>query len=329
MGGNLFKLGRRPRDEYLDIEADVRRFLDELIPDRYRVPRYYGNKPDFGDLDVVVDRGAVEALGGMEVLRAAIRDRLGVVRAKHTGHVYATVYRDFQVDYFLRRTELFEATYHYLSFNDLGNILGRMCKRLGLKYGEDGLSYIFRRPSQPSYKVALPISRDWPRILGFLELDVAHWEAGFETLYEMFEWAVHSPWFSVAPYVKRDTTTKRRVRQRRTMAELVRWLEREKIEKRCEYRAERDAYVPEIAAAFPEADLEGALAEQRAAEADAIALRAKFNGELVRGWTGLEGKDLGELIRRIRNAYTAAEMLAMSPQAIRSVVQDFDRDPTR
>ena len=53
MGGNLFKLGRKPRAEYLEIEAEVRSFLDDLIGEEgYRIPRYYGDKPEFGDLDV-------------------------------------------------------------------------------------------------------------------------------------------------------------------------------------------------------------------------------------------------------------------------------------
>jgi len=301
----------------------VRRFLDELLPDRYRIPRYYGSKPDFGDLDVVVDRDAIDALGGLDVFYEIIGQGLGVTQTKFTGHVYATVYRNFQVDYFMRRSELFEAAYHYLSFNDLGNILGRMCKRLGLKYGEDGLSYVFRRTEQPSYKVALLVSRDWPRILRFLGLDVAAWEAGFHTLPDMFAWAVQSPWFSVTPYLDRDRdkSTERRARRRRTMAAFVDWLRSEAVETRAEFRAERDAYVPEIAAAFPEAELEQALVRERAAEAESTALREKVNGNLIRDWTGLDGKELGMFIRRFRSTYSAAELLDLSSEEIRTLVQ--------
>lgn len=323
MGGNLFKLGRRPRDEYLAIEADVRRFLAALIPDGFRIPRYYATKPDFGDLDVVVDAAAVDELGGREAFHAAIINDLGVTRAKQTGHVWATVYRDFQVDYFFRSSELFEAAYHYLSFNDLGNILGKMCKRLGLKYGEDGLSYVFRRASQPSHKATIPVSRDWPRILYFLGLDVACWDEGFASLEEMFAWVIRSPWFSVTPYVDRAATTERRVARRKTIATFVDWLHAEGVDKRCAYRSEPHAYVADIAVAFPEAGLSEAVAAEHAAEADMNALRQKFSGELVRAWTGLDGKPLGELIRRIRTAHSAAEMLAMSPEAIRSLVESF------
>ena len=170
MGGNLFKLGRRPRGEYLEIEAEVRAVLDALVGDGYRIPRYYASKPDFGDLDVVVSSAAIDALGGWEAFRSAITTGLGVTASQSTGHVYSTVVREFQVDYFVREADVFEATANYLAFNDVGNLLGKIYRRLGLKYGEHGLSYVFRRASRESYKRELPISRDWPRILALIGL---------------------------------------------------------------------------------------------------------------------------------------------------------------
>ena len=325
MGGNLFKLGRKPRDEYLEIEADVRRFLDGLIPDGYRIPRYYASKPDFGDLDVVVSNGAVESLGGVDAFVEAVRDGLGATEIQNTGHVWASVYREFQVDYFVRATELLDPTANYLAFNDLGNLVGKMFKRLGCKYGETGLLYVFRRDSQGSYKKELLLSRDWPRILGFLGLDVPHWQRGFASLEEMFTWVVASPWFSVAPYVDRDRSTEKR-RNRPTMQRFIAWIEAEKIEQRVEFRRERDAYVPELAAAFPEARLDVALERERRAEADAIALRAKFSGGLVREWTGLDGKELGGFMRRLREAHPHSELQTMSPEEIRALVDGFPRE---
>ena len=54
MGGNYFNLGRLPREEYLEIEADIRSFLDKRYgKGKYRIPRYYEEKSDFGDLDVL------------------------------------------------------------------------------------------------------------------------------------------------------------------------------------------------------------------------------------------------------------------------------------
>jgi len=328
MGGNLFKLGRLPREAYLVLEAEVRLVLDELLGDGYRIPRFYATKPDFGDMDVVVSSAAVQALGGTDAFRAALVQRLGITRTKSVGHVYSTVFRDFQVDYFTRPPELFEATVHYLSFNDLGNLLGKIGKRLGLKYGEDGLSYVFRRDTQPSYKKVLPVSRDWPAILSFLGLTVPPWEAGFDTLEDMFAWVTTSPWFSVAPYLDgdRDRTTQRRARQRRTMARFIEWLEQEGIDQRPTYLPQPHAYVPRIAAAFPAAGLPEALEREREAEARVLALREKFSGEKVGAWTGLGGKELGGFMQRFRQACSQQELLAMTPEQIKARVLAFPRE---
>lgn len=326
MGGNLFKLGRRPQAEYLLIEAVVREFLDGLLGDGYRIPRYYASKPDFGDLDVIVSRASIEGIGGWDRFCQAIADGLEVTRSKSVGHVYSTVVRDFQVDYFIRAPELLDATHDYLSFNDLGNLIGKIFRRLGLKYGESGLSYVFRRERQSAYKRELLVSRDWPRILGFLELDVAAWQAGFDRLEDMFGWVVASPYFSVAPYQTQDRTTERRARSRPTMTRFIEWLEAEGVDEHCVYLEGRDAYVERIAAAFPEADLVNALARERAEEREAEALRSKFDGARVREWTGLDGQPLGAFLRRFGRAYPSAMLATMEPDAIRAAVEGFARD---
>lgn len=326
MGGNLFRLGRKPRAEYLEIEAEVRRCLDGLVGDGYRIPRYYASKADFGDLDVVLSRAAVDALGGFEAFCAAITTPLDIRQSKSTGHVYSTVVRELQVDYFIREPELLDATYHYLSFNDLGNLIGKIYRRMGLKYGEEGLCYVFRRARQESYKRDLPLSRDWPRILGFIGLDVPAWEAGFDTLENMFAWVVASPWFSVAPYEQTSRTTERRAAARPTMARFLAWLEAQQIDKRHVYFEDRERYVPMIAAAFPEAALERTLALERALEAEAERLREKFSGELVAAWTGLEAKPLGVFLRRFKRDYPDSKLVAMTADEIRAAVESFPRE---
>jgi hypothetical protein len=57
-----------------------------------------------------------------------------------------------------------------------------------------------------------------------------------------------------------------------------------------------------------------------------IALRQKFSGDLVRTWTGLEGKALGGFMRRFREAHPQDELLGLSPEAIRTLVDEFPRD---
>ena len=295
MGGNLFKLGRLPRAEYRALEEELRGYLDERLGDLYRIPRYYSEKPDFGDVDIIVSGAAVET--SWPDLREQIRQDLGIEQWTSNKSVFSTVYRNFQVDFFLRPEKYFIATYNFLCFNDLGNILGRIFHRMNLKYGEQGLQYVYRR-AEGNYRNDLDVSLDIDRILTFIELDSSDWHRGFDTLEQMYQWAMTSPYFSTAPYTDPGSRTRSRTRQRTTMKRLVEWIEKNNIEQNCTYK---ETYLPEVYAAFPEADLESALALEEARAARVKVIRGKFNGRLVSAlFPDLQGQRLGEFIRTLK-----------------------------
>src|SRR3569832_2304170 len=106
MGGNLFKLGRIPRSEYLIIEEEICRYLDQIPGLNYRVPRYYGDKADFGDMDIIVSAAITEE-SWKEIRRKMLID-LNITQYKNISHVFSTVYKNFQGDYFMTPTEYFE-----------------------------------------------------------------------------------------------------------------------------------------------------------------------------------------------------------------------------
>ena len=168
MGGNLFKLGRLPKADYLRLESKVMTYLDEKLPNAYRIPRYYANKADFGDMDIILC--AEELPTAWTIFRLEIAKELGITQYQMSGQLFSTVLEGFQVDFFLRPRANFETTYHYLSFNDIGNLIGKIFKRFNLKYGEVGLEYVFRR-AEGSYKKDILISKDFQQIYAFLGLD--------------------------------------------------------------------------------------------------------------------------------------------------------------
>lgn len=298
MGGKLFNLPRMPRGEYLAIEAEVRRYLDAKLAGQYRVPRYYGDKPDFGDMDVIV----AERPDWGEV-RAEIARDLGITETRAVGHVFSTVYRGLQTDFFPVPGEHLESAYCFMCFNDVGNFIGRICRRFDLKYGERGLAHVYRRAGG-NYAVELPVTRDFARICGFLGLDHAAWEAGFDSLPAVFDWVIASPYFSVAPYLDEgEGNLRKRAGVRSTVARFVEYLEARGIDRRPAFE-DRRSYLPMIIAAFPEADLAGQIARERAAEARQAQIDEKFSGKRVmRLLPGLEGKALGELIVRFKRSF--------------------------
>jgi hypothetical protein len=298
MGGKLFNLPRMPRDDYLEVESAVRTYLDGKLPGQYRIPRYYGDKPDFGDMDVLV-----ASRPDWDAVRAEIVLDLGITETRAVGHVFSTAFRGLQTDFFAVPERHLESAYTFMCFNDLGNFIGRICRRFDLKYGEKGLVYVYRRAGG-NYQVDLEVTRDFARTCAFLGLDHAAWVRGFGTLPEMFSWVIQSPYFSVAPYLDDDakSNVSRRAGERTTVSRFIAWLRTEGVDRRPAF-GDRASYLPLVTAAFPEADLPGQIARERAAEARHDAFVEKFSGKRVmRLVPGIEGKALGELMVRLKGS---------------------------
>lgn len=301
MGGNLFKLGRIPRQRYLEIEQEIRNHLDQVWPGLYRIPRYYDTKADFGDLDVIVSEEVI--VGSWVLTRQKLLDELGITQYKSAGNVFSTVYRNFQVDYFLTPPEYLESTYQFLSFNDLGNLIGKICRRFNLKYGEKGLLYVFRRQNG-HYKKELEVSKDFRQICAFLDLDYDHWLQGFASLEDMFDWVIASRYFSVQPYQEQALALSKKAEQRTTIQKFVNYLEEKKIERVYSYLSDKNDYLPAITEAFPKAHLLEQIKLEKEAEKRADKIHEKFNGNLIKTLKPeLEKEALGKFIIEFKNAH--------------------------
>jgi len=294
MGGNLFKLGRLPKAQYQVLEAEIKQYLQKKLPNQYYIPRYYADKADFGDIDVIVS--IADKKTDWRNLKNDIISDLNLQESKSTGAIFSTVYKDFQVDYFCVAPKYLESTYHYLSFNDIGNLIGKIFKRFNLKYGEKGLEYVFRRADN-HYKKEISISRDFEKIYRFLGLDYEQWQKGFQSRTEMFEWIIASPYFSVVPYQKMSANTTKRARHRATMQRFLAYLDTENITKTYEFLEDKDDYLPFIDTEFPEAKLLAKIAKEQGQEKYVIALKTKYNGKIIMDLLPhLKGKDLGKFM---------------------------------
>jgi hypothetical protein len=69
-----------------------------------------------------------------EVRRKIVRD-LAIDQTKVVGHVLSTVYRGLQTDFFAVAERYLDSAYSFMCFNDLGNFIGRICRRFDRKYG--------------------------------------------------------------------------------------------------------------------------------------------------------------------------------------------------
>ena len=301
MGGNLFKLGRIPKEKYLKIETEIKEYLERKLRYAYLIPRYYASKPDFGDLDIVINSDALE--DNWEKIRQEIVKDLNIERYQSNGRVFSTVYSDFQVDYFTTSDEFFASTYNYLSFNDLGNLIGKICRRFNLKYGEKGLAYVYRR-ELGNYKKDLTVTTDFKEISNFLKLDYHKWKKGFNNLEEIYQWTIASPYFSVEPYLERSTALNNRIKNRPTIQKFIEYIEKNNVTKTYKYLENRAEYIPLIDRSFPKANLVESIQREKIEEEITKQIIAKFSGKLVMKLIPkLQAKELGEFIVSFKNQF--------------------------
>jgi hypothetical protein len=259
-------------------------------------------------------------------VRLEIAADLGVTQTKYVGRVSSMVFDGLQTDFFAVPAQFVDSTYNYMSFNDLGNLLGRICRRFNLKYGEEGLSYIYRRAGNEHYRAELPITQQFQQICAFLGVNHEVWTEGFATLTDVYEWVIASPYFSVTPYLDDlDGTMERRVGKRPGIASFIDFLRVRRIDMRPAF-ADRMSYLPEIVAAFPQARLTEQIATERAKEERANQLAAKFSGKLVmRLRPELEGKALAHFIVAFKQSVPDFEafLLDASAEAVEQRIRAF------
>ncbi len=324
MGGKLFGLGRISRCRYLEIEAELKQYLDNKLGNYYRIPRYYDNKPDFGDLDAIVSSLACQEKNWVQ-LRQEIVDELGITQYKSDGNVFSTIYQNFQVDYFIASADNFESTYNYLSFNDLGNLLGKICHRFNLKYGEKGLVYVFRH-SDGNYTKDLPLTTDFGKICEFLQLDYQRWQLGFTDLNNLFQWVINCPYFSVQPYLNPAKTLEKRAKERTTIQFFLEYIQTNRIDRIYSYLDNRDDYIPLLNEQFAEARLSERINEEKDKERIINLVKAKFNGKLIMELLpNLQGKALGEFIVKFKQQYENFDefILTNGQENIDRAIRDF------
>ena len=145
MGGSAFKdkltgvpVNRRmeSKQDFLDTFNAQVDLLGHLFP--MRLPHQINSKTSFGDIDIIVPTGSLEAV--YEVLNKNQLTYLtnGIV-------VSYLTYDKVQIDLINIEPSKIEYAVKYFSYGDHGNILGRVLKhKLNEKNSFNGLYYIYR-----------------------------------------------------------------------------------------------------------------------------------------------------------------------------------------
>lgn len=297
MGGLALKNLKIPTRRYDRAEFDVisEELLNILRKDFKRVamPLFYKNKKSFGDADLIVSMEGFD-----RNVREYITETFNPNEIFHNGNCYSFDYKELQVDIITLTPEHFDSNEMYLSYNDLGNFIGRIAQGFGLKYGQEGLWYehYFKGMNIGT----IPISKDYRAIFKFLGLSYERWEAGFDELEDIFEFISTCKFFNWEMFQlsKLNKINRERNLKRKSYMSFLEWMDKNVADDAHKYDFDKtqEEYNKMIVAAFPEAKLELAIRELEYKYCKSLYVKSKFSGGDIMTKYGLQGKELGDVI---------------------------------
>ncbi len=312
MGGNAFENAERmTAAEYwiicLDITDNIFASLDDYYCD---IPMSVREKESHGDIDILIEGDGVEALR-KEI--EAVYNVVGVISNPSGYNLLVEIGgKKVQVDLNKVKWGEFEFAYNYFSWNDLGNLIGRIAHRQGLKFGHNGLWYVYRNGDRVLGEILL--SKDYLKALDYLGFDVATYNNGFNTFEQMFEWVKNSKYFEPCafPLEHRNHQARMRDAKRKTYQAFLRYINFDGEW----YASDKAKWLEKHIKAFP------VLGEEISRMDEVLRLnneyKSKVNGHIVSALTGLEGKELGALMSIVKRVLPQEIVLKHSPSAIES-----------
>jgi hypothetical protein len=217
MGGNIFKHPKMTRELYDDIKNDV---IAKLSPREVLVPESFLSKETFGDIDFVMEFP--------KLTNDFIKDTFGIEDndIHHNSSVISINYRGAQCDFCHFDKEDVETAYNYMRNSDCSNMVGVLCRAsLGYKLSHVGLVYPVRIKAEDCLGDIL-VSKDFKKILQFVDLDYEKWNAGFLSQEELFEWIIKSKYFNNSFFYYENLNHENRTRnsKRLVYGNFVTWL---------------------------------------------------------------------------------------------------------
>jgi hypothetical protein len=333
MGGNLLTKGKRTsRDKYLIIEKEIRNYLNTVIgQDKYRIPRYYNTKPDFGDLDVIIDNSIIRNRKINEIsFKDKIQNELELPICKFNSGILTTLYKDFQVDYFPVDKSKLPMYTHYMDYN-IGNFIGKIGRRFNLKYGMDGLTYVYRGDDN-HYKREKFITNDIKKIFELFDLDYLTWKNGFNSNTDSYNWLIKSKYFSTYTYLNPKPGTKKKAKERPEFNNFIQWLKDNNIERSFQFTSDEGKY-DLIQYYFPNINIKEFIEESDKKYKQVKLIRSKFNGNIIMELIpNLKGKSLGIFMDRYKKNITDLygnfdNFIVNSPQEIinKSIIRFYGK----
>lgn len=318
MGGNALKntpTRRYSAAEYHVTAPKLRQEISDLLGTRVEIIPSYAQKPSFGDLDLLVQSERLPQNWKQQLIAYfKLSDKMYVTN----GDVFSFAFQELQVDVITTPAREMDTSMQYFAYNDLGNLMGRMMHKLGIKYGHRGLSVIVRSPCQGNHvleEIMLEVERPYEVSCEILGLDSSF---KFETLDDIFKFTASAKYFDPDIYLLHNRNHANRVRdqKRKTYGGFLDWIQEHDVKgnfcfgekhDRGGYNIREPFYTEIVLARWPwvKPVVDGII---KAHEID-MQFKEVYNGEIVQSLTGFTGKRLGAFMSLMKEHINLATKL--------------------
>lgn len=335
MGGNALKqyhTTRLDRDAYFALTEEFSALFQEKIGAKLYLIPAYKTKPSFGDADFLV---TTDELPADWVSKVATEFGLTKEQWVKNGNCLSIGYKNFQIDLIATKPEHLFASLTYFSYNDLGNLIGRMGHKLGLKFGHRGISIVVRGNDRTDHILKeITLTHDLKHAFEILGLDFQKFLEGFDDLEDIFQYVASSKYFDPEIYAleHRSATSRIRDKKRATYSAFLKWVDetkpvvRHSFAEKSElggYSIREPYYTNEVLSRWPhvKAEVEALIA----AHTLNTKFKNVFNGTLVTLCTGLVKQELGAFMSKFSSTVTEQDKLEWidSPTAVVVAVSDY------
>jgi len=285
---------RKNTEEFRRIGIQLQYKIKMTLNLNSEVVTCYRTKADHGDLDLLICVPSGRGINWNDY----IHERFNPQAIYNNGGVHSFDYENFQVDFIPIPQSKWESAKVYFSYDPLGNIMGKTYHKFNLSYGWEGLFYKYRN-GRGTYSKNILLTNDVKRIFDFGGYDYDRYLNGFDTLEDIFKFVIDSKYFDTGMFQMESLNSidKKRNRKRGSYHLFLEYLKNNNINVKYSFEEEKDMYIIDIDAAFPEINLLEQLHDLQVKNEFDQATAEKFNGNIVMQWLPeLKGKELGYAI---------------------------------
>jgi hypothetical protein len=261
----------------------------------------YRQKDSHGDMDLLVyDNGNLKSI---DKIREWITETFHNQDFHRNSNVLSWDYLQkgfdvpIQVDLIFVPPENWPCSKVFYKYNELGNLMGKLFHKFGLSYGYDGLKikYYYKNNKRLIY-----VSKDSEEMFKFIGLSWDKFQQGFDTLVEVFDYIIGSPYFNKESFQweNLNSINYKRNKRRPNYQMFLDYLDENDIQnKNYIFTKDKPFYFDRINQAFPEANLYKQMFEFHTEIDRKEIISAKWNGKIIQElYPELIGKKLGDAI---------------------------------